>query len=95
MEQNPMTVVTEVRPDCLEKLKTYLKPIGDDIKNNNVIQFSAFQNLHYCCFIIIEDENPPTGSEKANPILAFEAKGRVHQPDQLLVPAEAVDLVAE
>ena len=73
MEQNPMTVVTEVRPDCLEKLKTYLKPIGDNIKKNNVIQFSAFQNLHYCCFILIEDENPPTGCALANPILVFEA----------------------
>lgn len=72
MEQNPITVVTEVRPDCLEKLKIYLKPIGDDINNNKVIQFSAFQNLHYCCFIIIEDENPPAGSKKANPQLIFE-----------------------
>jgi hypothetical protein len=73
MEQNPMTVVTEVRPDCLEKLKDYLKPIGDNIKHNNIIQFSAFENLHYCCFILIEDENPPTGCAKANPILVFEA----------------------
>ena len=73
MEQNPLTVVTEIRADCLKKLKEYLKPIGDDIKNNNVIQFSDFSNLHYCCFIIIEDENPPTGSNKANPILVFEA----------------------
>ncbi|MGZ8189805.1 MAG: hypothetical protein ACXWTS_01100 [Methylococcaceae bacterium] len=73
MEQNPMTVVTEVLPDRLEELRTYLKPIGDDIKKNNVIQFSAFQHLHYCCFIIIEDENPPAGLAKANPILVFEA----------------------
>ena len=73
MEQNPLTVVTEIRPDCLEKLENYLEDIGDDIKNNHVIQFSGFYNLHYCCFIIIEDENPPTGSDKANPILVFEA----------------------
>jgi len=73
MEQNPMTVVTEVIPDRLEELRGYLKAIGDDIKNNNVIHFSDYNYLHYCCFIIIEDEHPPTGSVTAAPILVFEA----------------------
>lgn len=73
MEQTPMTVVTEVLPERLEELRTYLQAIGDNIKNNDVIQFSAFQTLHYCCFIIIEDENPPAGCAQAAPILVFEA----------------------
>jgi hypothetical protein len=75
MEQKPMTVVTEILPDRLAELEKYLKPIGEDINNNKVIQFSAFKRLHYCCFIIIKDEDPqpPAGITLAAPILVFEA----------------------
>ncbi|MFA5984195.1 MAG: hypothetical protein WC782_09275 [Methylococcaceae bacterium] len=73
MEQKPMTLVTEILPARLEELRNYLLTIGNDIKGNNSIQFSAYSNLHYCCLIIIEDEHPPVGSIPAKPILVFEA----------------------
>ncbi|MEO6561612.1 MAG: hypothetical protein ABIN99_01000 [Nitrosospira sp.] len=73
MEQKPITVVTEIMPAALKQLQRYLKSIGNDIKHNNIIQFSDYKKLHYCCFIIIEDKNPPEGSVRASPILVFEA----------------------
>jgi len=73
MEQNPITVVTEVLENHFIDLEKYLKPIGMDIKNNKMIQFSTLKTLHYCCFIVIQDDKPPPGIEKAKPILVFEA----------------------
>lgn len=73
MDQKPMTIVTEIIPERLQALTDYLKPIGNDIKTNGIISFSDFSMLHYCCLIIIEDENPPQGCQKAQPILVFEA----------------------
>ncbi len=73
MEQNPITVVTDILPQYLQQLKNYLGPIGNSLRSNTVIQFSAYEHLHYCCFIVIEDENTPMGCQPANPVLVFEA----------------------
>ena len=73
MEQNPITVVTEVLDGRFDDLNKYLKPIGLDIKNNKTIQFATLKTLHYCCFITIEDEPAPSGLDQAKPILVFEA----------------------
>jgi hypothetical protein len=73
MQQNPMTVITEIRPDSLETLKMFLRPIGEDIKKSNVIQFSNYQQLHYCSFFIIPKSHP-SGNQSASPdLLVFEA----------------------
>ena len=73
MEQKPMTVVLDILEDRKKDLADYLKKIGDDVKGNKDIQFAALKSLHYCCFIIIEDGEPPAGKVKAAPILVFEA----------------------
>ncbi len=73
MQQNPMTVITEIKPESLETLTQYLQPIGKDIKKNPVIQFSHYQQLHYCSFFIIPS-NHPSGNPSATPaLLVFEA----------------------
>lgn len=82
MEQKPITIVTEVLDEnSLAELKRYLTPIGKDIKNNKIIQFATLKNLHYCCFILIEDNPPPSGVGQAAPILVFEANidGKVNE----------------
>jgi hypothetical protein len=73
MEQKPITVVTEVLADRLQELTAYLEPIGSNLKNNKTIQFATLKRLHYCCLIVIEDEEPPSGVAKAPPVLVFEA----------------------
>lgn len=75
MQQNPMTVITEILPDKLEELKTYLEPIGLDIKNkkSQEISFAAYEHLHYCTFFIIPGDHPSPGSSPAPALLAFEA----------------------
>jgi len=73
MDQKPMTIVSEIIPERLQELSDFLLPIGNDIKNNQSINFAEYSMLHYCCLIIIEDENPPQGSLKAQPVLVFEA----------------------
>ncbi len=73
MQQNPMTVITAIKPNSLQALTDYLKPIGKDIKKNDVIQFSHYQQLHYCSFFIIPS-NHPSGNLSATPaLLVFEA----------------------
>lgn len=73
MQQNPMTVITEIKPDSLDTLTQYLKPIGNNIKKNTIIQFSHYQQLHYCSFFIIPS-NHPSGNQSATPaLLVFEA----------------------
>ncbi len=66
MQQNPMTVITEIKPESLDTLTKYLEPIGKDIKNNGVIQFSHYQQLHDCSFFIIPS-NHPSGTQSATP----------------------------
>lgn len=73
MEQKVITVITELRQDSLDDLRKYLQSIGDHIKTNSVIQFSDFVKLHYCSFLIIEDETPPPDTPAAAPLLVFEA----------------------
>jgi hypothetical protein len=73
MEQKPMTVVVDVLEYRKKELNDYLAKIGDNIKINKDIQFSSLKSLHYCCFILIEDLEPPAGFAKAAPILVFEA----------------------
>ncbi|OQW75592.1 MAG: hypothetical protein BVN35_08030 [Proteobacteria bacterium ST_bin11] len=73
MQQNPMTVITEVLPDQLQKLEAYLAPIGTDIKNNPVIKFSDYQQLHYCTFFVIPGKHPSEVDTGEPALLAFEA----------------------
>lgn len=73
MQQTPMTVITEISPDSLDALKNYLKPIGENIKNNGVIQFADYQRLHYCTFFIIPGDHPAPGQSETRDILVFEA----------------------
>lgn len=73
MQQNSMTVITEIRSDLLDMLTSYLKPIGENIKKNTVIQFSDYDNLHYCSFFVIPS-NHPSGYPSTTPaLLVFEA----------------------
>ncbi len=73
MEQKPITVVLDILEDRKKELGDYLGKIGNNIKTTKEIQFSTLKTLHYCCFIIIEDEEPLPGYAKAAPILVFEA----------------------
>ncbi|AMK76140.1 MULTISPECIES: hypothetical protein [Methylomonas] len=73
MQQNPMTVITEILPDKLKELEDYLGPIGTDIKNNPVIKFADYQYLHYCTFFVIPGDHPSPGSSPTPALLAFEA----------------------
>ncbi|MDT4288987.1 hypothetical protein RO575_05430 [Methylomonas sp. MO1] len=73
MQQNPMTVITEILPDQLQKLEAYLAPIGTDIKNNPVIKFSNYQQLHYCTFFVIPGTHPSEVDTGEPALLAFEA----------------------
>lgn len=72
MHQTPMTVITEIKPESLDTLKKYLEPIGKDIKRNSVIQFSNYQQLHYCSFFIIPGKHP-SGTDTDLALLVFEA----------------------
>jgi hypothetical protein len=73
MQQNPITVITAIKPESLQTLTEYLQPIGKNIKGNGVIQFSHYQQLHYCSFFIIP-RNHPSYSHKADAdLLVFEA----------------------
>lgn len=75
MKQNPITIITEILPNKLEELKTYLEPIGLDIKNkrNQEISFAAYEHLHYCTFFIIPGDHPSPGSSPTQALLTFEA----------------------
>lgn len=73
MQQNPMTVITEILPDKLEELEEYLGPIGKAIKDNPIIKFADYQYLHYCTFFVIPGDHPSPGSAPTPALLAFEA----------------------
>ncbi len=81
MQQNPMTVITEILPDQRQKLEAYLAPVGTDIKNSPVIKFSNYQHLHYCTFFIIPGDHPSAEHPGTPALLAFEANidGEVKQ----------------
>ena len=72
MNQQAFTIVTEVPKGNLEKLKAFLQKIGNGIKNStpsSLIDFSKYDKLHYCCFILIEAD---TSQNDAVPLLIFE-----------------------
>jgi hypothetical protein len=72
MSQQAFTIVTEVGKESLQDLKTFLQKIGDGIKKNTsstVVDFSAYDKLHYCCFIIIDEDSDQGNSV---PLLVFE-----------------------
>lgn len=73
MQQNPMTVITEIKPESLDTLTKYLEPIGKDIKHNPIIQFSHYQQLHYCSFFIIPSHHPSGKPSSTSALLVFEA----------------------
>lgn len=72
MNQQAFTIVTEVRKENLKDLKQFLQKVGNGIKNNtpgSVIDFSVYDRLHYCCFMLIEADN---SQGDAVPLLLFE-----------------------
>jgi hypothetical protein len=73
MQQNPMTVITAIKPESLTALTNYLQPIGTNIKKNSVIQFANYQQLHYCSFFIIPSNHPAPAQSATPDLLVFEA----------------------
>jgi hypothetical protein len=73
MQQNPMTVITAIKPESLTALTNYLQPIGTNIKNNSVIRFFDYQQLHYCSFFIIPSNHPAPAQSATPDLLVFEA----------------------
>src|ERR1043165_2360520 len=77
------TIVTPIRPECVEKLKDYLRAevdprLADDagasfsIKCNAVLPFDRVETLHFCSFVVLEREERDGGKEFP-PSLVFEA----------------------
>ncbi len=69
MGQHAFTIVTPIQKSKIDALKSILGPIGKNIKGTtkpeNWIDFSKYENLHFCCFVVLDDDG-------TIPVLIFE-----------------------
>ncbi len=54
MLQSGLTIITEVIPEKVDALKALLNAIGDDINDNEHIDFSLLQSVHFMRFVVLD-----------------------------------------
>jgi hypothetical protein len=55
MRQHAFTIVTEVRPDAVHELGTFLDSIGDHVDDNGYIRFGDLTQLHFASWVLVDD----------------------------------------
>jgi hypothetical protein len=62
LRQNPLTVITRIKPGEAGPLGAVLDEIGNDIRNNRYIRFSEILSVHFARWVIIDSDPtfPPT-----------------------------------
>lgn len=73
MQQHPMTIITEILPGKKSELEKDLAPIGQSIKHHSLIQFSEYQQLHYCSIFVIPGGHSSSAGANNADLLVFEA----------------------
>lgn len=54
MLQSGLTIITEVIPEKVDDLKALLNSIGDDINDNELIDFSLMRSVHFLRFVVLD-----------------------------------------
>src|SRR5258707_22923 len=56
-QQTALTVITRIKPGQAAGLETLLDRIGGpNITNNSYIRFAAVSTLHFCCWVVVQDD---------------------------------------
>jgi len=55
MRQRGLTVITKIRPDRVEDLRSLLEAIGQEINENPVISFASFRTVHFLRWVILDE----------------------------------------
>jgi hypothetical protein len=61
MNQNPTTIIIRVKAGMVPDLERILDKINQDIPGNGLINFAGIISLHFCCWVVVQDDpNFPT-----------------------------------
>ncbi len=53
MEQHPLTVILDIKPQARQELETLLVGIGQDIRRNPYLRFPEIETVHFARFVMI------------------------------------------
>lgn len=69
--QVTIVIVAPIIPEQMDRLCTILQHIQNDVRNNDLIPFSQFPQVHFARFVILEETIDPASGNTIAPSLAF------------------------
>jgi hypothetical protein len=57
MRQQKLTVIVDLKPECVSKLKDALTAAGNDVVGNQLIKFKLSTNTHFSRFVVLEQQS--------------------------------------